>query len=287
MKLRGPVLVGTDFAPASDEALRAARKLADDLDTELFVCHVLPEITQLEMLFPHWRDVDADFQKSITAKASEAMNRQLDAVYGAERRELTMLIDSGSPHAGLLSRADETQAGIIVVGPGKTADRVVRHARVPVLVPRLTLHGPVIGATDFSDPSLPALETAAAEARRRGAALHLLHVIDIGAYGLAAGVEMGYTGTPTSGLDLINNLRAKAARDLQDIATRFGIDGVVHAVAGRPADTIVAHAQGCRAELVVVGTHGRTGLARLTLGSTAEQVLERAPCSVLVVRLAV
>ena len=39
-------------------------------------------------------------------------------------------------------------------------------------------------------------------------------------------------------------------------------------------------------ELVVVGTHGRTGLVRLTLGSTAEQVLERAPCSVLVVRLA-
>ena len=43
MNLRGPVSVGTDFTLSSDEALRAARKLADDLDTELMVCHVLPK----------------------------------------------------------------------------------------------------------------------------------------------------------------------------------------------------------------------------------------------------
>jgi nucleotide-binding universal stress UspA family protein len=285
MKLRGPILVGTDFSPSSDEPVRAARKLADDLDTELMVCHVLPEVMHIRMLFPQWRGVDSDFEKGIAAKAAEAMNRQLDAVYGRARREATMLIESGSPHAGLLSQADAADAGMIVVGPGKVADRVVRHAHVPVLVARTSPDGPVVGATDFSDPSLPALDTAAAEARRRHAPLHLLHVVDLGAYALAGAAEMGYPGTPSSGLDMLGNLRARARGDLQASFDRFAVDGEVHAVAGRAADAVIAHAKGHRAQLVVVGTHGRTGLARLTLGSTAEQVLEHASCSVLVVRL--
>ena len=239
----------------------------------------------VRMLFPQFRGVDSGFQKRIAAKAAEAMNRQLDAVYGSERCEGTMVIDSGSAHAGLLSQADVTKAGIIVLGPGRVADRVVRHARVPVLVARSPLNGPVVGTTDFSDPSLPALDTAAVEARRRRAPLHLLHVVDVGVYAVAGAAEMGFAGTASSGLDVINNLRAAARTDLQASFERFGVDGEVHAVSGRAADAIIAHAKCHRAQLVVVGTHGRTGLARLTLGSTAEQVLERASCSVLVVRL--
>jgi nucleotide-binding universal stress UspA family protein len=285
MNLRGPVLVGTDFSPSSDEPLRAARKLADDLDTELMVCHVLPEVLHVRMLFPQFRGADSDFHKRIAAKAAEAMNRQLDAVYGSDRREGTRVIASGSAHAGLLFQADATKAGMIVLGPGKVADRVVRYARVPVLVARSPQHGPVVGATDFSDPSLPALDTAAAEARRRHAALHLLHVVDAGVYAHAGVAEMGFAAAPASGLDMLSHLREAARRHLQTSFERFGLDGEVHAVSGRAADAIIAHAKGYRAQLVVVGTHGRTGLARLTLGSTAEQVLERASCSVLVVRL--
>jgi nucleotide-binding universal stress UspA family protein len=285
MKLRGPVLVGTDFNRASDEALREGRQLADYLDTQLLVCHVLPEVLHIRMLFPQWGGVDSDFQNTISAKATETLNRQLDAVLGERRRETTALIDSGSPHAGLLAQADAAGTGIIVMGPGKVADRVVRHARVPVLIARPSPGGPVVGTTDFSDPSLPALETAAAEARRRRSALHVLHVVDVGIYALAGVGEMGYAGPPSSGADLVSTLREAARRDLQASLERFGIDGEVHATSGRAADTIVSLAAAHRAQLVVVGTHGRTGLARLTLGSTAEQVVERCPCSVLVVRL--
>ena len=286
MKLRGPVLVGTDFSPASDEALREGRQLADDLDTELMVCHVLPEVVHIRMLFPQWGGVDSKFQQTIGTKAAETMNRQLAAVLGGDRRETKVLVDSGSPHAGLLSQADASSTGIIVIGPGKIADRVVRHARVPVLIARRSPSGPVVGTTDFSDPSLPALETAAAEARRRRAALHLLHVVDVGVHALAgAGGGMGYAGTPSSGLDLVDHLREAARGKLQASLERYGVDGEVHAASGRAAETIVSLAAAHRAQLVVVGTHGRTGLARLTLGSTAEQIIERSPCSVLVVRL--
>ena len=287
MRLRGPVLVGTDFSPSSDAALREGRHLADDLDTELLVCHVLPELMRVRMLFPQWGGIDSAFQETIGSKAAEAIERQLETVLGGQRRRVTVLVDSGSPHAGLLSQADAAGAGIIVTGPGRVADRVVRHALVPVLIARSSPHGPVIGTTDFSDPSLPAVETAAAEAQRRRSTLHLLHVVDIGTYALAgAAGGMAYGGpAPTIELKVFDDLRSAAEARLQESFDRFHIDGGVETVCGPAVSTIISRAHTTGAELVVVGTRGRTGFARLTLGSTAEQIVERAPCSVLVVRL--
>jgi len=52
MKLRGPVLVGTDFTAASDEALRQGNDFANNLGTTLIVCHVVPELDTINVLFP-------------------------------------------------------------------------------------------------------------------------------------------------------------------------------------------------------------------------------------------
>jgi universal stress protein A len=288
MTLRGPVLVGTDLTDASETALREGRRLADDLGSALIVCHVLPEIMRVRMLFPQWGGIDATFQETINDKAREAIERQLTAVLGDQRDEIDAILDSGTAHAGLLSQADAVGANVIVTGPGRVADQVVRHALVPVLVARPSPRGVVIGATDFSDPSLPALETAAAEAHRRHSQLHLFHVVDVGAYALAgaAGGGVPYlAGTPMIGLQTLEDLRTAAEIRLQESFERFGIDGGAHAVSGPAAATIVSRADALRAELIVVGTHGRTGFARLTLGSTAEQIIHSAGCSVLVVRL--
>lgn len=287
--LRGPVLVGIDFSPASDVALREGRQLADDLGTELFVCHVLPELMRVRMLFPQFGGLDADFDAAIGTKAAAAIDRQLEAVLGRERRAVTVLVDSGSPHGGLLAQADATNAGIIVMGPGKAADRVVRHALVPVLVARSSPPGAVIGTTDFSDPSLPPIEMAAAEAQRRRTTLQLLHVVDLGTPAIAiaaAGMAYPSAGSATE-LALLDRLREEATVRLQERFDRFVVEGGVQAVSGPAVSTILSRAMTTGAQLVVVGTHGRTGFARLTLGSTAEQIVERAPCSVLVIRLVI
>jgi nucleotide-binding universal stress UspA family protein len=65
---------------------------------------------------------------------------------------------------------------------------------------------------------------------------------------------------------------------------RARAQGDVEVIDGLPDSAIPAHAEKLGAELVVVGTHGRTGLARLALGSVAEHVVRSADCSVLVVR---
>ena len=287
MKLHGPVLVGTDLTPSSNAALQEARQLADDFGQDLIVCHVLPEIMRVRMLFPQWGGIDAAFQEGIATKAREALDAQVASILSG-RRDVTALVESGSPHAGLLSQADSEGVGVIVTGPGRVANQVVRHASVPVLVARPSVKGVVVGATDFSDPSLPALEIAAGEARRRGSKLHLLHVVDIGAYALtgAAAGAVAYGGpSPAIGLTVVDGLRAAAQSQLEERLNHFDVDGDVEAVAGPAATTIVSRARAICAELIVVGTHGRTGLARLTLGSTAERVVDSAPCSVLVVRL--
>lgn len=284
MKLKGPVLVGTDFSAASDEALRQGYALATDLDTSLIVCHVVPELDAVNVLFPQLAARNTERLEMLTEKAMAGVERQVAARLGTPAN-VSAVVDSGTPHAGVLARAEATSAGLIVMGPGRTADRVVRHATVPALIARHSRHGIVIGATDFSDPSLPALEWAAAEARRRRSQLQLLHVVNVGAFAFtgAPGVELPFV----HGMSIreIDDLETAAKDRLLEALNRFDIDGEAIAKSGPAAQTIAELAASASAELVVVGTHGRTGLARLTLGSTAEAVIRLAPCSVLVVRL--
>ena len=90
---------------------------------------------------------------------------------------------------------------------------------------------------------------------------------------------------PTVSQHVADELRAHLLTRLQASLERFRAEGERLVVDGPAAIAIVKAARDLPAELVVVGTRGRTGLSRLTLGSVAEAVLSSAPCSVLVVRL--
>ena len=76
------------------------------------------------------------------------------------------------------------------------------------------------------------------------------------------------------------NLASRAEQELRDA----GYSTESHVVKGDPRDALVDLATSLRADLVVVGSHGRTGLAKLVLGSVASHVVTHAPCSVLVVK---
>ncbi|MGH9219137.1 MAG: universal stress protein [Vicinamibacterales bacterium] len=285
MTLTGPVFVGTDLTSRSAEALRQAHRLAETLSASLIVCHILPEFPRVRILFPQFSGTDAEVREALLAKAREAVEHEVAQMPGIDRVRWRLVFDMGSPHSGLLAQAEASRAGLIVTGPGPVADRVVRHATVPVLVAGPSPRGDVIGATDFSDPSLPALETAASEARRRQSRLHLVHVVDLGVHALA-GIGGGISYLTPPALQAIEELRADAQERLEYKLASLAVDGQAVAVSGPTVTMILDLAESSRAELIVVGTHGRSGFARLTLGSTAESVVRSAPCSVLVVRLA-
>jgi nucleotide-binding universal stress UspA family protein len=131
----------------------------------------------------------------------------------------------------------------------------------------------ILHPTDFSDRSQNALHLAAALARDYGARLVVLHVMSRRAVAFGEGV--------------IPPDPAEDRRETQDQLDRLVVPGGDPAADRRlmesedPAGVIVRVARELPADLVVLGTHGRTGLARVVLGSVAEQVLRRAPCPVL------
>jgi nucleotide-binding universal stress UspA family protein len=134
---------------------------------------------------------------------------------------------------------------------------------------------------DFSDFSRRALDHAVAIAKWYGSSLSLLHVSAL----VPVAVYPGAGGPlPTAVLTPENReaLRAKV-RDFAEAEVGTGIPIEVDVAEGTPAVEILAKAEAIAADLVVMGTHGRSGFERLLLGSTTETVLRKARCPVLTV----
>ncbi len=134
-------------------------------------------------------------------------------------------------------------------------------------------------ATDFSDCAARAQEYALMLATACGASLDILHVLEF-----QPGMDPEY---PVNSLYL-GQLRKEATSHLDALvnqAARLGLKVQTHQVTGIPSRQITVTAKERDIDLIVLGTHGRTGLEHVLLGSTAERVVAWAPCPVLTVRL--
>ncbi len=170
---------------------------------------------------------------------------------------------------------------------GSIAGRIVRYAHCPVLITSRDGGLGVLVAMDLSDPSLPALSRGVQEARSRGVPLVALHVVDSASTNFGSGVVAPFGApAPFATVEFLEQLRSATKSALEAAMTRVGADGSAVVLAGPPAATIVSYAKEIGAGLVMLGTRGKTGLARILLGSVAETVVADAECSVLAVRLA-
>jgi nucleotide-binding universal stress UspA family protein len=136
--------------------------------------------------------------------------------------------------------------------------------------------------TDFSPASDIAFNYALDMARRQGASLHLLHVIDDASFATAY-PDGFYVELP----GLRAQLTDEAKRRLEAMTSRcetLGVTASVEVAIGRPARIVTEVAAFRGTDLIVMGTHGRSGFAHLVLGSVAERVVRTAPCAVLTVR---
>jgi len=141
----------------------------------------------------------------------------------------------------------------------------------------------ILVPTDFSPPSDAALEYARILAAKFGSTLRILHVIDDPS---DASDYVG-DGFAPSTEDIRTRLLEHARKrldHLMNLVDRSRYHAHVDAVLGMPADAIIDYAGATGTSLIVMGTHGRTGLAHLLMGSVAEQVVRTAPCPVLTVR---
>lgn len=284
------IVVGYTFTPDGELALRSALALAERAHAALYLLHVVePYPVYIKMRFP---SVPAEaLLEEVILKTRAQLKDQAERI---QRSDVHLETDvrRGKPFVELISTCRTWQGDLIVVGAtkpgeerflGSTAERVLRKAPVPVLVAKRELPvGPktILVPTDFSPCALQAAEEALALVRGFGGRLVFLHVLDIRyIYPAGYGAETVLLPPLTP-----EDLEPDWEEFLHDLQLGDGLLWEKQTREGHAAQTISETADEIGADLVVIGTHGRSGMAHMLLGSVAEQVLRSTSCSVLTVR---
>lgn len=281
------ILAATDLTPKGDLAVERAIALASHWGARLYVVHVV-EVGDGSSS----RSVE---EASAQAKTAEAgIERQIKSNPVAAEIEIGVLSTLGSPAERILIKSDRLLVDLLVMGGGRertlgqrflgtTIDRVLRQSMQPVLCVRRPAAGPyrrIAIATDFSPPSRVAFDCALA--LFPSAEATVIHAYDVALHGL---FEFDRVTGP---------LAEKHEQEMTDHAASAMNEFVSGAVAreaklsrvceiGKPESVLTQYVEQNACDLVVVGTHGRTGVRRALLGSVAERLIGTLPCDVLAV----
>lgn len=264
------MLVTTDLSERSDVAMARAISLSQTLPANLTILYVI------ESGLP---DEVAD---ALQLTAEPLLRKRIAELSGQGEFEFAVRIERGQDWAAISQMAQEGSFDLIVMGVhrhtsremtrGSTIDRVIRVSGRPVLIvksPAAGAYNHILAAVDFSLPSRRAVELAAKLAP--DAALRLIHVYD----GPLAGIFSGESEDEK--IDRLQDMLAAEASGMSEppeiVVKKGQIIGTLHdQVRDWPAD------------LLVLGTHGRTGVGLAMLGSVAEEFVASSPCDLLVVK---
>lgn len=264
------ILVATDGSDDCAGAIRTGVALAKSRGARLIGLSIALDNPEYSTLVPNLHEV-------AEARAREALKSFIDEA--GESAEVATRRAS-DPAEGIASAAGELGADLIVVAEsdksaltrmmvGDTTAKVIGLGACPVLVVPRSAHlweKRILLATDGSSHSESALESA-------------------GQFALHAGLPVSVVSVVTSSHS--EERRKEAERAVAASLQRMQALGV-HAegtvAEGRPDEAIVKAAESAGADLIVVGSHGRTGLTKILLGSVAQRVIGHAACPVLVVK---
>ncbi len=254
--------------------------------SEVALCHVVPEIAAVRPLFPQMNGDDAVAAVEAQTWAREAMDACLSRVGNPN---VEVYLESGVPETKVLERARALGVELLVIAAphgsahtSGTAYGLVRRAGLPVLVARASKTGPVLAATDLSDPSVRALQMASRQAQALGLELVALHVVDVER--AAAWLRIVRRVAEDAYAHRIEALVGDATKELEALLSTIAPGARGEVRQGHASRVVSLRAQELGAALVVVSTHGRTGIDEVLVGSVAEAIVRDAPCSVLVVR---
>jgi nucleotide-binding universal stress UspA family protein len=280
------ILVGTHGKPGAAGALRTAAALAPQLQAKVHVITVLEPLPIYDYGFGPIFIPDERVEAERSALRIEQIRQQLRNVVGAASDGWHISCRTGSAGAAIVEAARAAHTAVIVLGIGRhaPADRLlggetVVHVSRAVAVPVLAVSEKAVGlperaliTTDFSTSSLNAARVAM-QFLAEGAQVTLAHVmpeIDLLDAGRSEWERVYRTGVDASAARMIEEIDPLGVHKFNVV--------VLH---GDPAEQLVALAHRTPVDLIVAGSHGRTGLERLMLGSVATKLLRAARCSVL------
>lgn len=288
------ILVGVDLSPGSTAALVEAARLAIGDGAVLHVLHVIQDLVLAELA-----DATAIAPDALEQQAIDDARGAIDALLADidTPDDVRVEVVSGTPLKVLLDRIDTLAPDLVVLGltgmggargsAGTFAAGTVRKSPRPVL---LVHEGPdtapatIVAGLDFSPAARRALDLAAGMAVRIGAALHVVHVYHGPWHRLRYRAPVTTTD-PAFRQQYVDRLQGLVDDEVKRVASECpGLDARAVLV-DRPGygAGLVEYARGVEADLIVLGTAGRTNLRYLLLGSTAERVLRDLSCSVLTV----
>lgn len=278
------VLVATDLSTRSDRAIARAAELAARFRARLTILHVIDE------------DLPAPLLADEASDAQTALAEIAQAVQETHGLRVEIVVRAGHPAGAIAALAEEEGADLVVMGAhrrriladifvGTTIERVIRSAKVPVLMANAASPAPhvaILAAIDFSDNSLHAVRTARALGLFEGARLTLLNAFTAPAKDmmLIAGVEerLVHGHVSEEALAARRELEAfRASLDLDPARVDLRIEE------GAPESVVDGAIAETGADLLVIGTRGATGLDRVLMGSVADALLRTIEIDVLAV----
>jgi nucleotide-binding universal stress UspA family protein len=293
------MLFPTDFSRCAGQAITHAVHLAKKYGAEMHMLHavVLHEDDPNNPLhhFPEMDEIIARLNESIAARMDSEIEANQAVVLNIKKVQRRGI----SPATVILEYAEENDVDLIVMGTqglrglthflmGSVAEEVVRLARCPVLTVRekkepkpIEDFQRILTPIDFSEHSKKAISYAKVMAESYGAKLQILHVIEENIH------PAFYASGKSSIFELIPNIKEKseqALRQLFNDAPGPKVDSEFHVVEGRANQEIVKFAEKNGSDLIVIATHGLTGIEHLLLGSVAEKVVRMASCPVFTVK---
>jgi len=277
------ILVAVDSSESSRNALHQAFKLANEEKCWITVTSVVPPYEgEIEILGV--KDIKAALRKPCDDALAE-----VEKIAKTERMLVKTVCEEGEVYERIVDLADAENCDVIVMGRrgfgrveralvGSVTARVIGHTQRDVLVvPNGTSVGwkTIVLATDGSKYSAAAAERAIAFAKSYGGELKVLSVVDV--------PSEFYAEAPKAVEDLVQKAKGFVA-DVKKQAEAAGVAAETFVAEAEAYQAVNNLAQQQKANMIVLGSHGRTGLRRLLMGSVTEAVIGHASCPVLVVK---
>lgn len=278
------IMLATDFSERSDRALRRATLLARQFGGTLSIVHVVDDDQPRRIV---------DSERNVASELLRELRNTVQKVDGISSETRVMLAD---PFAGIARAAEEEAPDLLVIGShrrqalrdvfvGTTAERTIRSVDCPVLMvnaPPVGSYRHVMLTTDMSEGAENAVRTCIALGIMSQADASFLYVYDAPATRLA----MSHTVPVDDREAYLEEQRKEAARSLAEFVKRTGMRSsrqLVRFGLRATADEILEATKEEETNLIVLGTEGRSGVAKFFLGSVAEAVLRSADRDVLAV----
>lgn len=296
------VLLAVDQLQDAQVAARFLEAVRFPRGSGLSIVHVI-EIPHVAARFPGQQLMLADWRKEAAAGARRLIER-ISPPLRAQGLRVRPVVKEGLPGPGLLDTVERTRADLTVLSPhdssrlmrfllGSVSELLLSETPGSILIVRGRPRGRrdqgmrVVLAMDFSKDAKGAARFLSRLRLPRASRVMLLHVEECADRVVAHIAGMGRIDLSQTAEQAMRERKRRTLLMLERMGRRFRQRGLAvdHVFAGgNPAEEILRAAELHRADLIVMGSKGLTGLDRYLLGSVSRKVARHAPCSVLVVR---